>query len=170
MCDQSSLDTYATEQYDPLCSHARGHEFLLDLSGTACRPCSAPEMRSRMRLPSCAPSFCFSKPVWLPRIITSCPKTAKAPRLHETRARGEAGLPRADLPGRGADPPPNRGTVIGAWHAAQQPAHRSGPRAPFGAPLLRPPRLPFAAVIPSSKKLEKAGPDETVETGLSLGT
>ena len=68
------LVPYATEQYDPLCSHARGHEFLLDLSGNACRPCSAPEMRSCMRLPSCVPSFCFSKPLWVPRIITSSPK------------------------------------------------------------------------------------------------
>ena len=58
-----------------------GHESLLDLTGTACRPCSAPEMPSHMRVPSCDPSFCFSKLVWLPRIITSCPKTAKAPRV-----------------------------------------------------------------------------------------
>ena len=81
---------YAAEQYGPLCSRARGREFLLDLTGTACRPGSAPDMRSRMRLPSCAPSCCFDRPVWLPRIPTSCPNTAKAPCVCTLPARREA--------------------------------------------------------------------------------
>ena len=63
---------------------------MLDLPHAACRPRSAPDMRSRMRSPSHAPSFCFVKPVWLPRNPTSCPNTAKAPCVCTLPARSEA--------------------------------------------------------------------------------
>ena len=60
---------------------------MLDLPHAACRPRSAPDMRSRMRSPSRAPSFCFVKPVWLPRNPTRCPNTAKAPSVCTLPAR-----------------------------------------------------------------------------------
>jgi hypothetical protein len=135
MCNQPSLDTVCDRAERPLHSRARGHESLLDLTGTACRPCSAPEMRSRMRLPSCAPSFCSSKPVWLPRIITSCPKTAKAPpRLHATRAPRSTGQ---TFPGafdqrcrpaaepRAPGPCSAPGTPRSSLHTAPARAHRA---------------------------------------------
>jgi hypothetical protein len=95
-----------------------------------------------MRLPSCAPSFRFSKPVWLPRIIKSCPKMAKAPRLHATRAPRSMGQ---TFPGAFQTRRRTAGarTVLGARHAAQQLPHRSGPRTPWGATSRR---LLFAAV------------------------
>ena len=81
---------YAAEHYEPRYSPARDPQFLLDLPHAACRPRSAPDMRSRMRSPSHAPSFCFVKPVWLPRNPTSCPNTAKAPCVCTLPARSEA--------------------------------------------------------------------------------
>jgi hypothetical protein len=128
MCNQPSLDTVCDRAERPLHSRARGHESLLDLTGTACRPCSAPEMRSRMRLPSCAPSFCSSKPVWLPRIITSCPKTAKALRVCTPPARREAqGRPSRARLISVADPPPNRGRP----DRARRPARRAAASTPL---------------------------------------
>ena len=73
------LIRYAAELYEPRYSPARDPQFLLDLPRAAWRTRSAPDMRSRMRSPSRAPSFCFGKPVWLPCIPTKCPNTAKAP-------------------------------------------------------------------------------------------
>ena len=81
---------YAAEHYEPRYSPAKDPQFLLDLPHAACRPRSAPDMRWRMRSPSHAPSFCFGKPVWLPRIPTSCPNTAKAPCVCTLPARSEA--------------------------------------------------------------------------------
>ena len=92
---------------------------MLDLPHAACRPRSAPDMRSRMRSPSHAPSFCFVKPVWLPRNPTSCPNTAKAPCVCTLPARSEAWN---NFRGRVSDPPPPR--VPGAAAAAPPPPPR----------------------------------------------
>ena len=95
---------------------------------------SPPDMLSPTRLPSCAPSFCFGKPVtgWLPRIITICPTTANAPQAggrpgmlgREARRSSGARGARRDGCARRASVPASRRRCRAVLEPARPPARR----------------------------------------------
>ena len=132
---------YAAEHYEPRYSPARDPQFLLDLPHAACRPRSAPDMRSRMRSPSHAPSFCLGKPVWLPRIPTSCPNTAKAPCVCTLPARSEAW----NRPSRARFRPAAAAGASRRYPGAAQPRLR-GPVTPSARTRVRRPVAPPGAL------------------------
>ena len=133
---------YAAEHYEPRYSPAKDPQFLLDLPHAACRPRSAPDMRSRMRSPSRAPSFCFVKPVWLPRNPTRRPNKESTIRLHATRS--ERGT---DLRGRVSDPPPPRVPRAGTRALRSRVCAGLSPHPPAHASPSRRPARPAALLV-----------------------
>lgn len=126
MCHQLSLDTVCDRAVRPPALPGKG-----------------PRVLVRPHWHRLQAMFCAIKPVWLPRIITSCPKTAKAPpRLHATRAPRSIGH---TFPGALQT---RRRTAGGRPDCAWRPARRTAASAPLRPAHTVPLRPPAASSLP----------------------